>query len=498
MRALTFERVIPSIQNPLLAAAVGSGCGVLVVILAASGSPTIAAAALGGLLVAGAAVLFPDFAFLLVALSVHLERLGRFTNDTEANAFSLMRIVGALALGSFLLHALMKRWKINFGAAFLVYTAYACWGAVTVFFTNDRLGAMQTGGQVIGNLMFLFLTINIVRNWKLVRAGVVAWLIVVVLAGIWTIYGWHFQGASRAQGESNVGVTDRRFQATYVDNSTWDRLESVGRAQGTSSHPSVYGLNLIFTIPFFFYFLRVSRNLFWKAMTAGGLVISLYNIFLTNTRATFFVAGIIVVLCVLRRVYALTPHQLIALLLLASASLYFVPTDVYTRVLDPTSYAKSGSQEGSLMLRTHFWEAAYEVLQTNWLFGVGMGNQTAVPSKVRVVTPERISAHNEYINTLMEVGIIGWILLFTTVGIFIWSSFKAAAIFRRLPGHSEQYYFMLAAQITIIAALLYGVQVDVFHFPLKGWWLIAGLSVSMLWIAQKDAQQEQQERITVG
>ena len=31
----------------------------------------------------------------------------------------------------------------------------------------------------------------------------------------------------------------------------------------------------------------------------------------------------------------------------------------------------------------------------------------------------------------------------------------------------------------MISALLYGIQVDVFHFPLKGWWLVAGLTYAM-------------------
>jgi hypothetical protein len=31
----------------------------------------------------------------------------------------------------------------------------------------------------------------------------------------------------------------------------------------------------------------------------------------------------------------------------------------------------------------------------------------------------------------------------------------------------------------MIAVLIYGIQLDVFHFPLKGWWLVAGLVVAM-------------------
>ena len=141
------------------------------------------------------------------------------------------------------------------------------------------------------------------------------------------------------------------------------------------------------------------------------------------------------------------------------------------------------------MLRLRFWYAAYEVILQNWIFGVGMGNQTAVPSRVRVVSPSRISAHNEYLNTLMEVGIVGWLLFFLSVGVILRSAFRAASIFKEIPDRQEQYLFMLACQISLVAALLDGMQVDVFHFPLKGWWLVAGLSVAMLWIAEKDAKE---------
>jgi hypothetical protein len=33
-----------------------------------------------------------------------------------------------------------------------------------------------------------------------------------------------------------------------------------------------------------------------------------------------------------------------------------------------------------------------------------------------------------------------------------------------------------ACRVAIVITLIFGVQVDVFHFPLKGWWLIAGLT----------------------
>jgi hypothetical protein len=38
---------------------------------------------------------------------------------------------------------------------------------------------------------------------------------------------------------------------------------------------------------------------------------------------------------------------------------------------------------------------------------------------------------------------------------------------------------MVACQIATLGVLCYGVQVDVFHFPLKGWWLVAGITCVM-------------------
>ena len=71
-------------------------------------------------------------------------------------------------------------------------------------------------------------------------------------------------------------------------------------------------------------------------------------------------------------------------------------------------------------------------------------------------------------------------------------SFKSAARFKRL-GQDEAMWFMVACQIAMIGTLIYGVQVDVFHFPLKGWWLVAGISVAMYQITNMPQRQENDE-----
>src|SRR5262249_2840205 len=74
----------------------------------------------------------------------------------------------------------------------------------------------------------------------------------------------------------------------------------------------------------------------------------------------------------------------------------------------------------------------------------------------------------------MEVGFVGYSFL---VAFFV-------VVFRRCrmaekqfenDRESETRLTLVAARVLFWGALYYAVQVDCFHFPLKGWWLVAGL-----------------------
>jgi O-antigen ligase len=214
---------------------------------------------------------------------------------------------------------------------------------------------------------------------------------------------------------------------------------------------------------------------------------------LTNTRAAIILAAIMLALCVARGLIVLSPGRWIAGACVAAASLFFVPEDVWVRVLDVTRYA-AGQNTGTLELRAQFWDAALRGIERHPWVGNGIGNQTIVPALTLGISPKRISAHNEYLNTMLEVGIIGWVLMFGAILLLVRSSFRAARIFRTVPGRAEQYWFMVACQLTLISALLYGLQVDVFHFPLKGFWLVAGLSWSMEILAREEARTHSSRR----
>lgn len=476
---------------PALAIFCGALGGVLLVLVATKLSALLALMLVGGLLLATVILLYPALGFLLVAFVIPLERFGRFTDDASMYTLSLMRIIGLLVLVSFVLHALVKKRRFDFGPPFYLYFAYCGFGILTIFYTTDLLGNVRASGAILGNLLFFFLVVNMGRDWNLARTAVLVWLTSTVLIGAYTMYDWYF---GQSFGEAQLGITERRFSTVLADTSEWESLDVVRRAVGPTSHAAVYGINLILTLPFFAFLFRTRTSWKVKAAVALGSVIVLYNIFLTNTRSVILLTVIVALMLVLRRMVTVTPARVVAVLLVGMAMLPFVPDDVYDRVLKASNYTPTGS--ATLRMRLEYWKAGLDVAEEKWLTGIGVGNQETIPRHVKGQVPDTTTVHNEYLQTFIEVGLIGWLIFHSFVGLILWYSFKAAATFRIFQATREQYWFAVACQIAMVAVLIYGVLMDVFHFPLKGWWLIAGLSYVMYKLASTVVIQVQQKRQT--
>jgi hypothetical protein len=428
---------------------------------------------------AGAAItalmaLSPTVAFLITAAVVPLERIGRMTADTDAYTISLMRIFGVLALASFLLHAIVRKKRLEFGLGFFVYGAYALIGICTLAYTTDPLGSKRAASAIVGNLLFYFLIVNVARSYRIVKLAIVVWLFSTVLIGLFTIYQWH---AGAGAAELALGSSSQRFATVLQDTSEWQDLETIGRATGPTSHAAVYGINLVMTLPFFVFFIKTRPEKHIRAVLAFGLSIALYNILLANTRAIVILTLLLAVLFFVTGLVKITPSIILAVALGTVVLAAMIPADVYRRVLDPQNYTYE--QSGTLRIRMKLWGVGVEVAKDKWLTGTGIGNQALVPLYIKDPVPDRISLHCEYLETFVEVGLFGSLAFLGFVGLMARRARQAAQLFRKIGKATEQYWLMIAIQLTMLAVLLDGVQVDVFHFPLKGWWLVAGLTWAM-------------------
>lgn len=424
-------------------------------------------------LAAGVALMLsPASALLLTAAVVPVERLGRFTNDDAMVTISLMRIVGTIALASFLLNAVVRRQRIHLGTPVWLYLLYFGIALTGLFHSTHMLGTVRHVGALLGNLLFLVLVINLAREPRLAQAAIAVWLLSTTAAGLYTIVNWHM-----GTGVSDAALTgtEARFSAVLSDTSEWEALEVVARATGPTSHSAVYGINLITSLPMFVVFLQRARHPALQGAIVAGLLITLYNVLLTNTRAVALVALITLVLCVWRGLVRITTGGLLAMLAAGALMLPFVPDAVWKRVLDTSNYASSKS--ATLSVRFDYWEAGLEIVRDHWLTGIGVGNQVEVPKRLNFTTAEETTVHNEYIFTAMETGIFGWLVFFGFVALMFMAARRGERLARAAPpGQALPPGFFVGIQIAMIATLIFGVQVDVFHFPLKGWWLLASIA----------------------
>lgn len=459
---------------PLVVAAVGTGGGAGLVLASGSLGPVLAGLALTGVAITALMAMSPSVAFLLTTAVVPLERIGRMTADTDVYTISLMRILGVIALLSFLLHAIVRRKRIQFEWGFVLYGVYTLIGICTLAYTTDPLGSKRAASAIVGNLLFYFLTVNVARSYRIVKLAIAVWLTSTVLIGVFTIYQWH---AGAGAGELALGSSSQRFATVLQDTSEWQDLETVGRATGPTSHAAVYGINLVMTLPFFAFFLRTRKEVGIRLALACGFFIVLYNIFLANTRMILILTVLLAILFFVTGLVRITSNAILALLLGTVVVAAMVPADVYRRVLDPQNYTYG--QSGTLRIRMKLWGVGLEVAKDKWLTGTGIGNQALVPLYIKEPVPDRISLHCEYLETFIEVGLFGSLAFFGFVALIASRARRAAKLFRRVAETRERYWLTIACQLTMLAVLIDGVQVDVFHFPLKGWWLVAGLTCAL-------------------
>ena len=128
-----------------------------------------------------------------------------------------------------------------------------------------------------------------------------------------------------------------------------------------------------------------------------------------------------------------------------------------------------------------------EAIVENPLIGVGLGNQMEIPKRITSITmPPNSTAHNEYLNSLMEVGFAGYAILMSFFVVLYRRCRKAEAYFND-SGDGETALLLTAAKVMFLGVLFYAVQVDCFHFPLKGWWLVMGVAIVLHDVARKEA-----------
>jgi hypothetical protein len=477
---------LAAIENRSLllpALGVGIGSGFLFVIAGTVTLPWMIVIGVICLFLLASALVSPSIAFLMVVLVIPIERIGRFTEDTATFTISVMRIVGMVAMASLLLHGLLKKRSFVGGKSFFLYSGYLAFCLVSVFYSQESAESMRAFGVLAGNLLFLFLIINSVQSWRIAKLSVLVWLLVSVLVGIYTIYDWHFGTALERQRD--IGTSQTRYSTTYSDQNEYN-MGAVQRAVGPTSHPSMYGINLILTLPFFFFMLRVQKTILWQIAAWAGLAIVSYNILLTNTRASFAGALIALILCGVFKLYRISFIKLAFIGLLFGMLLPLLPKDIVLRSFTPSNYTIENSR--TFAVRAKYWNTFLKVAKENWLWGIGVGEKATIAEALSTedLTGDRTSVHNDFMASFLDAGVFGWFFYIGFLVSVIGTIWKTAMRCKPLSACTEAYWFLSASLVATLSTMFYGMQCDVFHFPLKGWWLVMGISMALARLSDEE------------
>ena len=153
----------------------------------------------------------------------------------------------------------------------------------------------------------------------------------------------------------------------------------------------------------------------------SGVLLSGVAVVLTLTRGIWiavFIAVIFVVIVNPTKVNAGYKMLLVLGVMLFSLIAYVLPqTGVQLRidaaVDNVPSYFNAGGVSSSGGARLEMWKAAYYVVSDNWIFGVGEDNfkihmnGLVEEGKIDPFVGQFSHAHNEYLSTLVEQGVIG-------------------------------------------------------------------------------------------
>jgi hypothetical protein len=459
----------------------------LIAVVSSGRSPLIAALAVEGIALTAGMLLSPVFAVNVLCFSIPFERLGRLTSDADAVAISLSRILGIIVLASLLLHVGLRKQKLRFGRPFFLYCGYTAVALLSYTWAYSPEETFRDGFRVLGNLIFFFLIVNLIRTYASARTAVIVWLAASMCAGVYSLVDYYYAHTATVS-EAQMDLTSNRFSTVEGDAAEIRSLgKTVLRMFGPTAHPTLFGMNMTMTVPFFIWALRVRRKLMERALWAAGLMICSVCIFLSNTRAVMLLLAFTLIFCLARGLLRLRAQAAVGLVVVGIVVAAFIPQDVWERSLDFSLY--STSRGDSLRVRFKFWEKSWGLVQESWPIGIGLGDQTTLLKRVTdektgylTSVGARASAHNEYIWVLVEVGVLGSLFHWWFVGAVTASSFRAGRLFRQ-QNAAEQYLFAIACQTVMIGVLLFAMQSEAFHYPLKSWWLLAAISYNLAQVA---------------
>jgi putative inorganic carbon (HCO3(-)) transporter len=379
-------------------------------------SPRLVLAGAAGLLFVGIALRSLPAGLAAFTVLIFLERIP----SISGSGLTVTKAAGGV-LGLAWLLALLKRnsdlplLTRRHGVLAYAVLVLLCWTLASMLWAADADTARTTGVRFALGVLLIFVVFSAVREPRHLR---------------WSVYAF-VAGAVLSAFVGLAGIT----QADRAD------IYASGRLSGGISDPNELAAILLPALALVLFMLVIENRVLVRLLLVGAAVVCALALFRTESRgglvglAVMLAAGISLAGPVRARA------TIVALATSGFALAYFAliaPPQALARV---TSFGAGGGTG-----RPDLWAVALDITRAHPLLGVGAGNFRVVePSyafrnrnlprfDLIVDTPKVV--HNMYLNILVELGLIGFILFAVLiVGAFI-AAGRALRVFARV-GDSE-------------------------------------------------------------
>ena len=259
----------------------------------------------------------------------------------------------------------------------------------------------------------------------------------------------------------------------------WNLISSyAGRASGTYISPNNFACFLELVLPLTLAFLLVGRiSVIKRIFLAYAMVMIVVGLAVTLSRTGWAAAaaGVVLVLGILvgHRNHRRRAVLLLLALLVGSGAfttLYLSKTLGYIQHIKAAN--PSGQGGFDLDMRMDMWQAAMQMWQDNFWWGVGPAHYDNRFAEYR---PEHVQlrpdrAHNDYLNLFADWGLTGGLLVFSGMGLFLVGLVKTWPHVRRGEndfgtGQSNRFAFYLGAIGGLAALLVHSVLDYNLHVP---------------------------------
>ncbi len=314
--------------------------------------------------------------------------------------------------------------------------------------------------EFLKNFAFILLIVNILKTRK--RLRIFTWEYLLLIA---------YMAASSALAYKTGNVVE---------------AQGIIRAHGLAgTDPNSLSATLGLSLPFHFFLFRLEKNRILKALSLFIVVITIYTMILTGSRAGFLGLGAAVILS-----WWFLPRRLIRLFVLAAAGftvIALMPPQYQERYA--SIFAKE--RDASSQERIEVWKKGIRMFLDHPFIGVGTGAfGTANAEGYSEGRKSYLKAHNLYIQTGAELGMVGLVAFFGYVVAMLYYMRKYRKfIVDKFRKKTWSWGLLMAMQVSTLTLLVVGM----FGHSLyrSNWFLYGALTIAIGLLLRNNRLQEE-------